>query len=273
MIRVKVLELRAGAAGEQAIETLRHAATEVGNLGSASAGRTGVQVLDRYLSWVEDAERMLGNVLDSEVVADLLHTQRFWALRTATDDTPRLIPLVLAEADRCKRTLTEAMEGLRSERARWQNHAATLELPDTNMFLQSDAPFEQIDWPLAIGSKADVRLVVPLVVIHELDRLKRQGNNTTVKLARAALKWLAATLPNDPNAQSTRLSAGDPITTVEVYVHEGPTRPDDADGVIIRLARQLAGVSGRRVKLVTRDLGMRLRSSALGVDAVQLPDP
>ncbi|MGH3902479.1 MAG: PIN domain-containing protein [Pseudonocardiaceae bacterium] len=260
---MNVLELRAGATGERAIETLRQAAMDAGHLGSAAPGRTGAQVLDRYLSWAEDAERMLGNVLDPETVTDVIHTPRYWSLRTATGETPRLTPLVLAEA----------ADALRRERDRWRSHAAILVVPDTNMFLQQDAPFEQIDWPVAIDSRIDVRIVLPLVVVHELDRLKRQGNNTTSKLARSALRWLAANLPTDPNGRSAKLSAGHPETTVEVYVQDGPTRPEDADGLIIRFAKQLGTVAEMQTKLVTHDLGMRLRARALGVEAVQLPDP
>jgi hypothetical protein len=246
---------------------------DAGNIGSACAGRTAVQVLDGYLSWAETAERTLCNVLDSETVTDLIHTPPYWALRTAAEGTPQLISLVLAEAGRCQRKLSEATDELRQERERWQRYPATLVVPDTNVFLQSDAPFEQIDWPAAVGTVRDVRLVLPLVVVHELDRLKRQGNNTTSKLARSALKWLAANLPANPHGKSGRLSEGDPITTVEVYVQDGPTRPEDADGLIIRFARQLAIVAEKPTKLVTRDLGMRLRATALGVDTVQLPEP
>ena len=47
---------------------------------------------------------------------------------------------------------------------------------------------------------------------------------------------------------------------------------NDADGLIIRFTRQLSRVSELPTKLVTRDLGMRLRAAGLGVDAVQLPD-
>lgn len=51
------------------------------------------------LSWTEEAERLLGNVFDADVVSDLVHTPRYWALRTS-GEVPRLVALVLAEADR-----------------------------------------------------------------------------------------------------------------------------------------------------------------------------
>ena len=117
----------------------------------------------------------------------------------AMSAVPRLVALVLAEADSRRWALEKAGEALHQERMRWKALPARLVVPDTNMFLQSDAPFEEIDWPAALDSQRDIRLVLPLVVVHELDRLKRQGNNTTAKLARTALQWLAANLPANPN--------------------------------------------------------------------------
>lgn len=268
-----VLGLRAGTTGEQAIETLRQVAVDAANLAGQSAGRGNMQILDLYLSWTVNAERLLGNILGPNTVTDLIHGPQYWALRTATEQTPRLTQLVLIETDRCQQLLSAAADQLCKERDRWHSHAATLVVPDTNMFLQQDTPFEQIDWHTAIRSRIDVRLVLPLVVVHELDRLKRQGNNTTSKMARHSLKWLAENLPTTPHGEPTKLSAGYPQTTIEVYVQDGPARPEDADEFIITFARQLASISGRRTKLVTRDLGMRIRATALGVEAIQLPDP
>jgi hypothetical protein len=79
---------------------------------------------------------------------------------------------------------------------------------------------------------------VPIVVIYELDRLKRQGNSTTAKLARQAIKWLVATLPIDPNARSKPILTTRPTASIEVYVHEGSSRPEDADGVIVRFVKK-----------------------------------
>ena len=107
--------------------------------------------------------------------------------------------------------------------------------------------------------------------MHELDRLKRQGNSTTAKLARHAIRWLAATIPSNPLWRSSRL-AGDQSrgVTIEIAVDDGPSRPEDADGVILAFSRQLGSVSGIATKLATRDLGMQLRAQATGVDALLL---
>lgn len=271
MVRV-VIALRAAADVDTAIRQLRLTAQEAANVAGGSAGRTPIQIVDHYLAWAENVERMLPNVLDVDLVDDLVHTQRYWALRTARGDEPRLTPTVLAEMERRQRALNALAAELEGERLRWGPGASTLVVPDTNLFLPQDAPFAEIDWPSLVQSDEAVRLVVPLVVVHELDRLKRQGNSTTAKLARTSLRWLLDVLPRDPQARSGPLSAVARPTTVEAYVHEGPSRPEDADGLIIEVATWLATVSSQTTVLITRDLGMRLRAVALGVDARQLPD-
>jgi predicted ribonuclease YlaK len=137
------------------------------------------------------------------------------------------------------------------------------------------APFHGVDWPAELNSPdLDVRLVVPLIVVHELDRLKRQGNSTTAKSAHAAVRWLLDVLPHDPSQRSQPLPGSTQRrTTIEIYVHDGPTRPPDTDAVVIDFARRLRAVSEMPTVLVTRDLNMRVRAAAQSVDVRQLADP
>lgn len=266
------LELRADFTGKQVVQILKEQADSASNASSAMGRPTGEQLLNSYLTWAENAMRALGNVIEWEAADDLVHTQHYWALRTATEETPRLVPEVMAELDSRKQVITAAAESLDRECRRWQAQPTTLVVPDTNLFLQEGKPFWEIDWLAHVGRAVDVRLVVPIVVVHELDRLKRTGNNTARSLARQALRWLASTLPSDPHQWSEPLFDETPTTRVEVYVDDGPTRPEDADGVIIKFARRLARLSELSTRLVTYDLGMRLRAATVGVAAVQLPD-
>ncbi len=258
------LPLRADADGERACGVFRDLANEAGN------ARSGT-MYERYVTWTENAERMLGSIAEPDVVADLVHTTRYWTLRTVSAETHRLPAMVDAELEDRQRAFSRAEAALRTERHRWRSEAATLVVVDTNIFLQEDRQIHAVDWLTVTNSRPGVRLVVPLVVVHELDRLKRQGNATTAKLARQAIRWLAATIPSDPSWHSDLLSGEKHRgVTIEVVVHEGPTRPDDADGLIIHYAQQLKVISGLVVKLVTRDLGMQLRARALGVEALLL---
>jgi predicted ribonuclease YlaK len=90
------------------------------------------------------------------------------------------------------------------------------------MFLDQE-PFETIDWATLFGAQI-ARIIVPIVVIHELDRLKRQGNQATSRAARHALSWLKDVLPTSPGTKSRDLTPG-PLTTVIEVDHAHRNSP------------------------------------------------
>ncbi len=258
-------DVRPGAKGDDVVSTLRRVAADAMTVRSALRG-TPAQLIEQYVAWAETAESLLSNVLEPDSVSDVVHTPSYWALRTATGDIPRPHPFVASELERRQRQLEGVADALDAERVRWSG-AATLAIPDTNVLLD-EVRVEDIDWPKVIGDGLDVRLVIPLVVVHELDRLKRQGNSTASKGARRALKWLASVLPTPPDSRSSKLRAGTPATTIEVYVHGGEARPPDADATIISVAQRLGWWN--TATLVTYDLGMRIRATNAGVMAIRL---
>ncbi len=258
------LRFRAGIDGQQAADTIRQIGMAAGN------ARNG-DLYSNYLKWAEEAERMLSNVLEVEQVSELVHTARFWSLRTVMGPVNRLPALVDAELSDRQQVLELAAKDILAARARWRARAATLTVVDTNIFLDRERPIETIDWLTVMDTRPGVRLVVPLIVIHELDRLKRQGNSTTAKATHVAIRWLAKTLPSNPNGWSDLLAGThERGVTVEVVATEGPSRPEDADWEIIQFARELQVTSGMRTRLVTRDLAMQLRAQVVGVDALLL---
>lgn len=144
-------------------------------------------------------------------------------------------------------------------------------MPDTNVFLYSYSLFEQVRWPDAVATKGDVRVVVPLLVVYELDRLKRRQER---KKARRALKWLRTNMPEDLRGW-TRLDAKDQsrLTTLELYLpRDTPSRPDDPDEFIIKFTIELERISGCRTLLATGDLSMQQRARALGATALSVDD-
>ena len=266
-----VLDLKPGASAAALVQALRQAERDAQNAYSTVNQSDGSAWLNSYLQWAENTHRSLGNFLAPETTDDLVHTSNYWALRAATDATPRVIPTIIDELQRQQRTLTKWADDLEAERKRWDEPAA-LVVPDTNIFLRKERPFEAIDWHAAIKTTIDIRLVLPIAVIHELDRLKRQGNNTTQQAGRQTLRWMSANLPMHSTKRSAPFTPTHPHTTIEVVVDDGPSRPQDADGVIVRFARRLKSVANVPSFLATYDLGMRLRASAQGVRTVQLED-
>jgi len=270
---MRITRLRDGTEIDRAIETLLGQGQNAENIANTSGGRRPSEMVQEYLRWAETAESQLRNVLVVEDVAAIIYTDRHWVLARSRGDEPRLISMALAELHDQGRTLTDYATKLKREHERWRYIPGTLVVPDTNIFLRPDRSVPDIDWPVVMNSRVDVRLIVPIIVIHELDRLKRQGNSSTAKSARAALRWLSEVLPPEPTARSIPWSASSPTTTVEVYVHDGPSRPDDADSVIINVTKWLRLIANRATTLVTYDLGMRLRANSQNVPTKQLPDP
>jgi len=266
--------LRPHVKADDAVQVLRAAANDASNVRGLSAGRGAHDLRDDYLRTSEALQRKLGNILD-DLDPSLIQTETYWWIRAADSAAPRLIPLILSEAEALEARLTRLGNTIEQEHRRWADTSCILAVPDTNLFLNPTRPFDQIDWAIELDSSdVGIRLVAPLIVIHELDRLKRQGNNTAAKAARHAIRWLIDVLPHDPVGRSAPLaSPGKRDITIEVYVHDGPTRPPDPDAMIIDFARQLGPLSGLPTCLATRDLGMRLRAERHGVDVRLLDDP
>lgn len=112
-----------------------------------------------------------------------------------------------------------------------------------------------------------VRLTIPLLVVHEVDRLKRTGNTTTAKAARSSIRWL------EPRIRSlqTRYAVADDVT-LEVFDSGHPPRTVEVDLAILETAAQLNFSASGRVAFVTLDLGASLRAGGLGVKVRKLPE-
>lgn len=228
-------------------------------------GRPAEQIRNDYLNWADQAELLLGNHFTASFVEDVIRTRDYWLFRTKASSEPRLVGEICTELRRQERRLMDLALQLDELERRWSGDHPTevLAVPDTNMFLRT-VPFWDLPLDQYLGTEA-VRIVLPIVVIHELDGRKRQKN--TEKAARTALRWLYGVLPKDPS-QRAALRAN---VTIEVWADDGPLVPDP-DALIIEMAGQLAALSSSPVRLVTHDLAMRIRAQGRGVEAVYLPE-
>lgn len=112
------------------------------------------------------------------------------------------------------------------------------------------------------------RLVVPLAVVDELDRQKYgRADSDLAKRATTAIRYLERTMAAS--------RAGEPVplredVTLEVWV-ETDERGGDADLAILRCAGDLDTLHpGAGTRVLTDDLGMRLRAQQMGLKAMRL---
>lgn len=140
---------------------------------------------------------------------------------------------------------------------------------DTNSLMHYQDP-QSIVWTEILSGA--VRLVVPLIVLDELDHKRYSGTPKMAERARTAQRKLAALLA-DVSAGDKVNVPGRPGVTFEVFLDEpGHRRLQSADDEIVERTLLLQQLGDSPVTLLTHDIGMRLRAQAVGLLTLQLPE-
>jgi len=212
---------------------------------------------DAYLRWVEDAERRLRGLSD-DGPAVALHTERYWKIRELTSASVRPAGLVQAEIDAQHARLSAVAAGLPAPPTGPGGEAApgVRAVFDTNVHLHFPR-FDQHDWAGELGGP--VVVVVPLVVLEELDRHKNQGKPVLGDRAGRVAKEIEDLVEEHAGRVDDRLSV---VLALET---DGHVRRPTVDAEIVAVAAALAGGPGPRVVVVTDDAGLRTRARARGL--------
>lgn len=146
----------------------------------------------------------------------------------------------------------------------------TLVIVDTNVFMHFQ-PVSNIPWKRVVGEP--VELVICAQVIRELDEQKDKGNSSAKKdRARSALGLVeraaegAATLCDGVTLRVLPFEPGDDSFIGGLSA----TIPDDR--ILAAAVGLRASGEGRRVVVLSEDVGPRLKATALGLGAFRLPD-
>jgi len=227
---------------------------------------SGLELRDAYLKWEEVMEQLLRNAAYDPEVRAMLQSARYWEIRRLDASAPRPWPLIQAEIQVQKEAITSLVEDLLNRASRLSAAPGSLAVLDTNIFLHS-SPLNEIPWKEVLDSE-QVRLVIPLRVVEELDAKKYDRQKDVAYRARVALRGLDAVL--GPAGAPGELCPG---VTIEVPIDErSRLRPADADGEILDDCRELALITGRSITLVTRDMAMRLRAEGRHIAVREIPD-
>lgn len=132
---------------------------------------------------------------------------------------------------------------------------------DTNIFIQA---------PYAIECFEDNHIVIPLVVVEELDNLKKSDGEKGVN-ARKTVRVLEKYRNQGDLLTGVKLEQGGTIRIEKNYVNEKLPEdlPDDkADNRILMVCKGLVSDnSDKQVVLVTKDIVLRLKAQIIGVKA------
>lgn len=200
----------------------------------------------------------------------LIETPGYQSLMRGGGTTAEQVGL---EIDELARRLRELSSAVGAELKRWELSGHVL-VADTNVFLHHlDGSIAATNW-LDVGGygmTSSCTLVLPLVVLDEIDNHKRSNNKETRAAAKRIAKEIHDLISGDPFAL-TPIAHGSAVSITALIPpldHEPLHRNDNE---IIDQALQLHSRlgSGLQTKLVTADLAMATQARAAELDCVLL---
>ncbi|MFB7672307.1 PIN domain-containing protein [Kitasatospora purpeofusca] len=273
------LALHPGANRDNALQALRTVSTKVENLHTGFRG-DATQLVLAYLEWANETVAQLTNQVSDRDIERLVFTRRYeHLLANAAHFGPGHLErftnsLVRLELQQRRAAFEEAVSTLQSAIKR-RVHADLNVLFDTSVFIHHPAKLEAIDWATLMGHRERVNLLVPMIVIDELDKLKEASKREARWRARYTLAVIDRLFPtgNEPFVVLQQTEPGAQQTAVAVEILYDPpqhARLPSADDEIIDRALAMQPLVGR-VRLFTYDTGQSTRARKAGLDVVKLP--
>lgn len=232
-----------------------------------------------YLGWVNDTVRQLGRQVSAADVDRLLHTRGYDILlsrlgqNTLATDQDVLNGLISAELDARCAAFDAAFKALDSQIRLWAFRAEFVVL-DTSFYVEHLQKLEEIDVaPLTGSSGEPVHILVPIVVVDELDGLKRHQDRKVRWRAGYTLAVLDRIFPRRTTQAVLQEGASGRVTIEIVFDSPGHVRLPINDDEIIDRALAIEPLASRPVTLVTYDTSQSLRARTAGLREIKLTLP
>lgn len=215
---------RTSGTGGDLTEALAAAATAGTNRLSGTPG----DIISGYLTWVSDQVRMLQARLTADDLDRLLTSPRYWATLTNPLAVPSRVSAVLEEIQHRARPMNAAVAGLTEASEAWRpvdGAFTNLVVVDTNFWVEHENSFDATDWhevvnsaegPSAPAMQDELRLVIPMVVVDELDALTHRGQLRAKVIG--ATRWLYRHIGSDPGGPATLSAATESRGVVTVQL-------------------------------------------------------
>ncbi|MEV4773076.1 PIN domain-containing protein [Micromonospora humida] len=255
----------------------------VANLRSGGPGEA-IQRAMAYLNWWHEAQRRLRTqVRPAEL--DYLAPLKSYDLVLSASETfggPGgalvLNGLVSTMLDERVSNLQAAIDGLAEQIKRFDRADEVLLVLDTNVFMEHPEKIEA--WDLAqdlhLGF-SDVRIIVPLVVVDELDKGKRQGTDRGYRAGYSVSYIDRITQEQGGVIRPKDFTDGEKprgAVTIEVLLDPpGHVRLPVNDDEIVDRAVAVQALAGRPVHVVTYDTAMAMRARRVDLRVHRLEQP
>ncbi len=267
-------------------DTLVDLYTKVLNLPSVTSQTATHGRLLAYLDWTNEAVSMLRHLVRQRDIDHLVLTRRHELLlsmvgRFGPDMTfPAVNGLLSGELEERMAAFQEAIASLDSQMEGWSRSGAFVVL-DTSVFIMHPQKFDEIDYASLLSARGEpVHLLVPIVVIDELDGLKQHKDKKIRWRAGYSLAVLDRVLRNPTWPSRLReedfsalKTGGIPCgeVTIEILLDPpGHVRLPINDDEIVDRTLAAQPLAGRCITLVTYDTGQSMRARAVRLPVTKL---
>lgn len=273
-----------GAPRDDVLKTLREIASAAQNADNTHGG--AYARLTAYLEWATNSVRMLEHRVSATDIDRLVLTRGYERLLTAAGNltgtdigTSRVLNGMLSLEIRQRiADLDDAAKVLYAQIQAWGGDAA-FTTPDTSFYLKHEHKLKSIDFQAELGvlRLQSVRVIVPMVVLDELDRLKESGDQHTRWRAGHTLGVMDEAFAATPIPGLLRALTESPVTGAVFLdvVFDPPrhVRLPIADDEIIERALAVQALAGRKVPLLTFDTSQSSRARHAGLPCKKLTKP
>ena len=273
------------------LKTLREVHSAAYNItGSRGPGPAQGRV-SAYIEWATLAVQQLGHQITTADLDRLVWTQGYERLLSAVGSmtgldigTQRVLNgLMSLEQTQRINAFDDAIKALDAQIKRWSRPGAFV-VADTSVYIEHETKLEDLDFALLLDIRGDpVHVLVPIVVIDELDGLKKSKTNHERWRARYTLAVLDRVFasptepaPLRPEDFGVLDSGGIPrgeVTIELIFDPPSHVRLPINDDEIIDRALMIQPLAGREVTLLTYDTGQSTRARSAGLRVLKLTRP
>lgn len=257
--------VRPGVPVSDTVRVLRELAAEARN--AVGGGGLSIEtVRDQYLVWVEKAELQLRSRFSSDIWETLL-SDRYWHIQVIDGSSARPFPVISNEA----RLQADRLEKLAGDLESFQGQfrlapGCAPAVPDTNALVHYRR-FDEVDWTKIVHS-ATVRLLMPLLVIDELDDLSFRSRAVSDR-ARSVLRSIRHLRGDRSPDEPCDVRRG---VTMQILVDPPRhTRLPNNDSELLERVEHLNALVGQGATLITADYGLQLRAGVRGLPWIRMP--
>jgi hypothetical protein len=267
---------RLGADRATVLKNLELVQTELANV--RSNGTTADDLCRAHLRWAANAVRQLRYQVREEDIESLVLTRRYWTLQAMVGGSASMArDLVDVEIEDRLAVFAETVNTTRAEFGRW-DQVEWIVVADTSFYHQHPEKLDEVDLSKELGSRhAPIGLVIPMVVIDELEKQKRSSDNRLRGRAQVTLAVIER-VAGDNGAGQLRVADFAPIDRGEIPSGEtwldvlfdlpGHVRLPINDDEIVDRAVSVQILAGKDVTFLTYDTNQALRARHAGLKNV-----